>query len=411
MPVKKEKSIYKVFIISISLVIAATLAAVFSDMLVQTRRLIQEQNLTKARSLFNSIVMAREWNANYGGVYVEKKAGVESNPYLVNPDMKSADGRMFTKRNPALMVREISEYAEREGEFKLHITSLNLFNPRNKPDAFEEKALHLFGAKDTHELFQTEHINERAVFRYMAPLYIDRSCLQCHTKQGYEIGDVGGGISISFDIEDIQNELKRKTTAIIFFGVTTIVLLVGLIYFFTARLIKKFTDACRTIEEIAITDELTGIYNRRHILSRFAEEFAKAQRLGKDLGCIIADIDHFKAINDRQGHLAGDEVLKEVSSRIRRSIRIYDVLGRYGGEEFLILLPDADLESAWNFAERVRMEVREGTIRGNQVTISLGVTSLQHDDQSIDTMIKRADDELYKAKNNGRDRVEWTRNP
>lgn len=202
-----------------------------------------------------------------------------------------------------------------------------------------------------------------------------------------------------------------KTTAIIIFGVTTIVLLVGLIYYFTARLIRKLAEARQTIERIAITDELTGLFNRYHILTRFIEEFEQARRLGKNLGCIIADIDHFKTINDKRGHLIGDEVLKEVSKRIRRSMRIYDILGRYGGEEFLVLLPDTDLESAWNFAERVRMEVREGAIMGDRVTISLGVTCLQHDDQSIDNMIKRADDELNRAKNGGRDRVEWTRNP
>jgi diguanylate cyclase (GGDEF)-like protein len=149
------------------------------------------------------------------------------------------------------------------------------------------------------------------------------------------------------------------------------------------------------------------LYNRRHIFARFHEEFEKTTRLGKSLSCIIADIDHFKTVNDQYGHLTGDSVLKEVAHRIRQSIRVYDILGRYGGEEFLIILPETDIEQAWHFAERTRMQVKESPIMDNVITISLGVTCLQEGDQTIDDMIKRADDVLYKAKNAGRDRVEW----
>jgi diguanylate cyclase (GGDEF)-like protein len=195
---------------------------------------------------------------------------------------------------------------------------------------------------------------------------------------------------------------------IVVFGIVAIAVLAALIYYFTSQLIRRLADARRTIEKIAITDELTELYNRRYILSRFNEEFQQARRLNRSLGCIIADIDHFKMINDSRGHLAGDDVLREVARRIARSVRVYDILGRYGGEEFLILLPDTTLEQAWHFAERTRMQVKESDIAGNRVTISLGVTSIQEQDQSIDDMIKRADDVLYKAKNAGRDRVEWT---
>lgn len=111
----KEKNIYTTFIISTSLVVALVLSGIFLDMAVRTRQLMNEDNIIQARVLFNTIVLTRKWNANYGGVYVEKKKGVESNPYLVNPDIKTADGRVFTLRNPALMSRELSEYAEKEG--------------------------------------------------------------------------------------------------------------------------------------------------------------------------------------------------------------------------------------------------------------------------------------------------------
>jgi diguanylate cyclase (GGDEF)-like protein len=407
MPDSKENNIFKTFILSTSLVIALILSGIFLDMGIRTRQLINEENLIQARVLFNTIVLTRKWNAGYGGVYVEKTKDVVSNPYLKNPDVKTVDGRVFTLRNPALMTREISALAEKEGLFKFHITSLKLMNPDNQPDRFEENALHQFETRAAKEVSRTEVINNRTYFRYMAPLSVENACLPCHKHQDYAVGDVRGGISVSFDIEDLRNKIRLNTFSIIFFGITTTTLLMGLIYFFTTRLIKKLVKARQTIEKIAITDELTGLYNRRHILSRFHEEFEKATRLGRDLSCIIADIDHFKTVNDKYGHQAGDAVLKEVAHRISQSIRIYDILGRYGGEEFLIILPDTDIEQAWHFAERTRMQVKESPIMDNSITISLGVTCLQEGDQSIDNLIKRADDVLYKAKKAGRDRVEW----
>ena len=406
MPVTEEKNIYRKFIISTSLVIALVLSGIFLDMAIRTRLLINEENLIQARVVFNTILLTRKWNANYGGVYVEKKEGVESNPYLKNPDVRTIDGRIFTERNPALMTREISEYAAREGLFRFHLTSLKLLNPHNQPDEFETQALQMFERGGKSEVGRVEQIHDRSYFRYMAPLYVEDECLQCHREQSYNIGDVRGGISITFDIEDIQHKLKQNTASIIIFGITTTFLLVWLIYFFMAQLIKKLADARNRIENIAITDDLTGIFNRRHILSRFAEEFEKVKRLKTNLSCILADIDQFKSVNDTHGHLAGDGVLKEISHRIRNTIRAYDILGRYGGEEFLILLPDTGLEDAKNLADRIRVHVKDNPIISSKITISLGVTAMQAQDQTVDDIIKRADERLYRAKKSGRDRVE-----
>ncbi len=407
MPVAKEKKIQRTFIISTSIVIALVLSGIFLETTVRTRQLINDAKLIQARVVFNTIVLMREWNAHYGGVFVEKRAGVESNPYLENPDIQVSDGRVFTLRNPALMTRELSEYAEKDGLYSFHITSLKLMNPHNKPDAFEEKALRQFEKGNVRELYQTEQINNRTFFRYMAPLYVEKDCLQCHRKQNYALGDVRGGVSITFDIDELQKKLRFNIFAIIIFGIVTTVMLLALIYFFTTKLLKKLADARMHIEKIAITDELTGLFNRRHLLSRFTQEFEQGKRLQTDLSCILVDIDHFKSVNDHFGHLAGDEVLKEISRLFMSIVRAYDIVGRYGGEEFLIILPDSKLEQAWNFAERMRMKVKETVIADVAVTISLGVTSLQESDSSIDDLIRRADDALYVAKNAGRDRVEW----
>jgi diguanylate cyclase (GGDEF)-like protein len=405
MAAMKEKNIYKTFIISTSLVISLVLSGIFLDMAIRTRQLLNEENIIQARIVFHTIVLARRWNANYGGVYVEKKNGVESNPYLENPDIRTVDGRVFTLRNPALMTREISEYAEKEGMFRFHITSLKLMNPHNEPDEFEEKALRQFETGAVKEVSQTELINKRRYFRYMAPLYIEQDCLQCHKHQNYAIGEVRGGISISFDIEELQSKIKNNFFTIVAFGIITTLLLLGLIYFFMSRLIKKLDETRQTIEKIAITDQLTEVFNRRHIMSRFEEEFEKFKRLKKNVSCIMADVDNFKAINDSYGHLEGDQVLKSISHRIRNTVRAYDILGRYGGEEFLIIMPDTSLEDARELAERIRTRVKEEPVNNATITLSLGVVCVEESDRSVDDIIRRADQNLYKAKKGGKDRV------
>jgi diguanylate cyclase (GGDEF)-like protein len=401
----KENNIYTKFIISTGLVIALVLSGIFLNMAIRTRQLMNEENIAQARVVFNTIVLTRKWNANYGGVYVEKKEGVESNPYLISPDIKTVDGRVFTLRNPAFMTREISEYAEREGMFKFHITSLKLMNPHNEADEFEKKALLQFESGAVKEVSGTELVNDRTYFRYMAPLQIEKDCLQCHKHQNYAVGDIRGGISITFDIEDLRRKIKSNTIAIVLFGIITTVLLLGLIYFFMSQLIKRLDDARQTIEKIAITDALTELFNRRHIMSRFEEEFEKFKRLKMNVSCIMIDIDHFKVVNDSYGHLTGDQVLKVLSARMRDIVRAYDILGRYGGEEFLIIMPDTALEDARGLAERIRTSVREESIGNVSVTLSLGVVCVQASDRSVDDIIRRADENLYKAKKSGRDRI------
>jgi diguanylate cyclase (GGDEF)-like protein len=403
MPVSRERKIYRNFIISTSMVVAAAVSGVFLNMAVRTGQLMTEGNLIQARVVFNTIALARKWNSDYGGVYVEKKPGVESNRFLQDPDVH-AGGQVLTRRNHAVMTRELSGYAAREGLFRFQLTSLKPLNPGNKPDEFEREALQRF-EKGAKEFTRTEKIEQRSYFRYMAPLYVERNCLQCHGYQGYKPGDVRGGISISFDIEDLQHKIRENTFWIILFGITTTVSLLGLIYFFTALLIRRLAEARRQIEQIAITDYLTGLYNRRHLLSRFKEEFEKVKRLNIPLCCIIADIDNFKAVNDRLGHLSGDEVLKDVAHLLKTIVRAYDILGRYGGEEFLVILPDTRLQDARHLAERMRVRVKEEvTIAG--LTISLGVTAMEAEDETLDDIIKRADTRLYRAKKAGRDRVE-----
>jgi diguanylate cyclase (GGDEF)-like protein len=159
------------------------------------------------------------------------------------------------------------------------------------------------------------------------------------------------------------------------------------------------------IEKLAITDVLTGIFNRRHLMQRFGEEFDRAARQQKSFGIMLLDIDHFKSVNDKYGHLEGDKVLKEVVLRIKNSIRTYDILARYGGEEFMVILPDTNLESVLSLAERIRHNIKDTPIGNLTVTISIGAAVYRETDKSTDEIIQRVDERLYEAKAAGRDCV------
>ena len=161
---------------------------------------------------------------------------------------------------------------------------------------------------------------------------------------------------------------------------------------------------------MAVTDELTGLYNRRYFERHLHVMLSKAQEQERDLALMILDIDHFKAVNDSHGHNIGDAVLREFSARLRRNIRGVDLACRFGGEEFVVLMPDTDFAQADAVAERVRHSIGEksfdvGTPRPLSVTVSVGVSLNDSRADTPESMVKRADVALYRAKREGRNRV------
>jgi two-component system cell cycle response regulator len=156
-------------------------------------------------------------------------------------------------------------------------------------------------------------------------------------------------------------------------------------------------------------DALTGVLNRRAIRDVLRKELARCRRDKNTLGIILADLDHFKRINDHYGHAAGDTVLVAAVQRITSMLRSYDSLGRYGGEEFLLIAPGCDLDLAQKLAERIRTAIGDETIDLGEdaikVSVSLGVT-LGTADSDPEFLVALADAALYRAKHNGRDRVE-----
>jgi diguanylate cyclase (GGDEF)-like protein len=164
------------------------------------------------------------------------------------------------------------------------------------------------------------------------------------------------------------------------------------------------------LQRLAALDPLTGIYNRRFGMGRLVEEFGRAVRTDTPLGVVMFDIDHFKSVNDVYGHRVGDRVLAAVAKAAKQVIREGDVLTRYGGEEFLVVLPGASADDSAALGERIRRIVSETKVgvdgRTLSVTVSVGVTSHPRDHvDRPEELVEHADAALYRAKAAGRDRV------
>lgn len=163
------------------------------------------------------------------------------------------------------------------------------------------------------------------------------------------------------------------------------------------------------LENMANTDSLTGLSNRQAFLHRAEKEFARARRYARPLSVVMIDVDHFKSINDRYGHAVGDQVLRQVSAICQYSLRGSDLLGRIGGEEFVLLLPDTPQANAIYVAERMREQLAKTPIDIDGViittTASFGVASLSDTDVNFNGILERADEAMYHAKHDGRNKV------
>ncbi len=172
--------------------------------------------------------------------------------------------------------------------------------------------------------------------------------------------------------------------------------------------VDELYSVTSSLEEKATRDELTGLYNRAKFEEIFSYEINKAKHYNKTLSVILFDIDHFKQINDNLGHQAGDVALKELSALIANNIKTSDIFARWGGEEFIILLPDTDIDGAMQFAQKLRKLIKANNFSDiGQMTASFGVGEYEEYEDKL-TLFEKVDKALYIAKNNGRDRVEKT---
>jgi diguanylate cyclase (GGDEF)-like protein len=175
----------------------------------------------------------------------------------------------------------------------------------------------------------------------------------------------------------------------------------------------QLQQSLQRVEELAATDPLTGLYNRRHFSRVLEQSFAEAQRYEKDLACVMIDMDGFKQLNDSFGHQVGDQLLVIAGKVIGANMRRMDIAARYGGDEFVLLLPHATAEDATAVAQRISDEFAAAssgvTKRPSGVTMSIGISSIRHSNPSgADQLVAQADAALYKAKQAGRNRISTT---
>lgn len=190
-----------------------------------------------------------------------------------------------------------------------------------------------------------------------------------------------------------------QTVYIAAYSVVMVMLLVGLILLASDRLRAE-------LEHLATHDPLTGILTRRAFIEACEQELERCRRHGRTMALLMMDLDHFKQINDTHGHLAGDQVILDFVARVNGLLRKPDRFGRFGGEEFIVLLPETALPEAAVVAERIRVSAAAGGGDLPPYTVSIGVAASGAGDRDVDALLGRADQALYRAKENGRDRVE-----
>ncbi|MEK5331836.1 sensor domain-containing diguanylate cyclase [Lysinibacillus sp. FSL W8-0992] len=159
-----------------------------------------------------------------------------------------------------------------------------------------------------------------------------------------------------------------------------------------------------TLVELSVTDKLTGLKNRRFFQEQLEEQLAIFHESAKPFSLLILDIDHFKKVNDTFGHQVGDEVLAQLAQILNAQARQGDVVARFGGEEFVIILPETDVTTSWTIAEQLRQAVEQAQWQTGSITISIGIATVTEEDTDL-TILKKADKALYVSKENGRNRV------
>ena len=225
-------------ILLISLVICISYGITFYRTSDFQEKLVVEQATRQAKMLFNQIRLTRRWVSDHNGLFLVKAPGVESNPFLEHGEIQDEQGNWLVKRNPAMVTRELSLYAAKEGMGQFNVTSLKPMNPDNAPDDFERRSLVKFAA-GANETIEIEQVEENYRLRYMAPLTVDSQCLTCHNQQGYAIGDIRGGMNVAVPMNWAYAEIKANNQMLLWIALATIIIVSLSIYLLFNSLVAK----------------------------------------------------------------------------------------------------------------------------------------------------------------------------
>jgi len=272
------------FLSGTAIVLALTMAISFYFLTKNHQALIFKQLNNQARSLFKQIVLTEKWIFDHKGVYVLPQS--ETNrPSLTEKEIRDVEDKIYINHNPAIIIKGLSKYAEKEGLYWFRTTSLKLKNPENKPDDFEMAALISFEGGLIKERTKTDKIGPNFYFRYIAPLYIEQSCLECHASQGYKKGDVRGALSIGIPMDFSFLMIKNEERELMFTLITAIIILMLILYLMTKKLVlsplsrltyyvKGFSVESKTdIPLIRTGDELEELSRSFVIMSRSLNKY------------------------------------------------------------------------------------------------------------------------------------------
>ncbi len=230
---------YKI-ILYIGTIISIIITVLFILISYREDKLIREEVDREARALLNQILIVRKWVAKYDGVYVDKSKETGQGYYFYFPGIKQeitdTNGRIYRKKNHAMVTKDLSHYSENSHRF--HITGLKLLNPDNAPDDFEKEALKRF-EKGEKEVSWTEYENYHKVYRYMIPLYTEEKCLQCHESEGYKVGDVLGGISVTVPLEEAEKAMSLNKILLVSSACVIVLLMMATLYYSIKILVIK----------------------------------------------------------------------------------------------------------------------------------------------------------------------------
>lgn len=356
---------------------------------------------TAAAALLEKDFLYHRWACGYGGVYVPVSPTTQPNPYLSHlpeRDILTPSGRRLTLIIPPSITRQVYTVGKLAGKPQGHVTSLKPLQPENTPDLWEKAALQTC-ALGSREVCGIDRLDGQDVVRLMRPFITEQGCLGCHVNQDYHRGEVRGGISVIMPMGKWWG--KRATNVALGHGclwlIGVAVILAG---------VQNLDQAHARIITLMHTDPLTGLANRRFFTDMLEKAMAFASRHEQPLSLIMVDLDDFKAINDTYGHEAGDQVLTSFAQLTQDFIRKEDLVARFGGEEFILMLPSTDLKQTTLIAERLRGQMENVTFSASpaRVTASFGITQFRPGD-TFETLINRADEALYAAKGAGKNRV------
>ena len=343
----------------------------------------------------------KEWNTSYDAVYVVQSRHTPDN-LRVNPGVVTTrDGQRLSQVIFPKMWTQLSSIKLYINEVETHTSSLKAVNPANEPDPWETGGLLSFedGAR-SYKSFETTD-DGRRVFKYMQPIYVEESCLNCHAVQGYELGDVRAGITAIIPVDKLMENSNKHI-----WQVGAILVILAALGVGVAVIVERqhLTDQVHIdqLNEMAIADELTGLNNRRGFLSLAQQQLKYAERSDQKATLLFVDLNRFKEINDLYGHKEGDAVLVRLAGILTATFRGSDIVARFGGDEFVVLALDTAESSDRIMIDRLEAHINEDNARSDapyELSLSIGTAEFDPTQpKMLELIILEADEKMYEDK-------------